>query len=151
MRSQRTEYGLGVLGKRTFQFAYFAIVGPPEQVIAPETLALIQQRQNMFEQGQGFRCDSGGIAQRLIQTQTSLELLFEPQTGCLGRKPDHVSKFVLRWRPEIEFSARLGELDQLREFLIPRVEVTPQRRQDKNPAALNQTGEPGDVFLANLL
>jgi hypothetical protein len=79
----------------------------------------------MLEQWQGFWCDSGGIAQRLIQTLTSLELLFEVQTGCFGWKPDHVPKLARRRRPEIEFSALLGELDKFREFLIQRVEVTP--------------------------
>ena len=74
MRPQHAEYRLGVLGKRTFQFAYFPIIRPPEQVIAPDALLLVEQRQNMLEQRQGFRGDSGSIAQRLIQALTSLAL-----------------------------------------------------------------------------
>ena len=77
MRSQRAEYRLGVLGKRTFQFAYFAIIRPLEQVIASDALLLVEQRQNMLEQRQGFRCDSGSITQRLIQALTSLAVFFE--------------------------------------------------------------------------
>ena len=83
-----------MLGKRTSQFAYFLIIRPPEQVIAPDVLLLVEQRQNMLEQRQGFRGDSGSIAQRLIQALASLALLFKAQTGCLGREPDHVSKLV---------------------------------------------------------
>jgi len=41
----------------------------------------------MLEQRQGFRGDSGSIAQRLIQALASLALLLKAQTGWLGRGP----------------------------------------------------------------
>jgi hypothetical protein len=47
------------------------------QVITPDVLLLVEQRQNMLEQRQGFRCDSGSITQRFIQALTSFAVFFE--------------------------------------------------------------------------
>jgi len=83
--AQRAEYRFGVPGERAFQFPQFAIIRPAQQVIAPGALLVIEQRQNMLEQRQRFRCGRGSIAQRLIQALTRLQVLLEAQTGCFGR------------------------------------------------------------------
>src|ERR1700746_2602184 len=67
IRSQSAEYDFGVLGERAFQFPLFAIVRPSQPVITPAALLIVEQRQNMLEQRQRFRCGRGSIAQRVIK------------------------------------------------------------------------------------
>jgi hypothetical protein len=42
MRLQRAEDHLGVPSKRAFQFAYFAIIRPAEQVVTPGSLLVVE-------------------------------------------------------------------------------------------------------------
>src|SRR6266481_2260970 len=100
----------------------------------------------MFEQRERFGAGHRCLQQGLVQASTRVRIPLEAQTDCFCWEPDHVPDPAWCRRLKFVSSAQGGEFDQFGKLLVMRVEIAAQRRDNKDPFAVSQSTESGDIF-----